>query len=257
MRRGLACVLGVLGLACAESTELTQVVVLVGGDPAIRVLDVRVLDEATGRASSVRTIDLAQRAVKRLPTSFTVAPPKSGAADRFRLSIEGISRSENGDRVPLARTEVVATFTRGESTLLPIVLSAACASEHCDCDGSSACDRVCRVEANEPARCVATPVYERLPTLTPGQELDVLTRGLGACDRGSLPGPTGACEDVDECAFGVDSCSVSPPACVNRLPDAGRFHCACPAGFEGDGVTDDPCVFVCDGGACAAEAGLP
>ena len=43
------------------------------------------------------------------------------------------------------------------------------------------------------------------------------------------------CEDVDECALGLDNCSVNG-VCLN-LP--GSFHCFCLAGWGGDGVTCD------------------
>lgn len=257
MRRFLGTSLFALIAGCHEpEASLTQVIVLVGGDPEIRALDVRVLDVEGATTSSARSFDLALRASGRLPTSFTIVPDSGNRAGKFRLVIEGRASDESGNVRELSRTEVVAAFSPGLTTVLPIVLSPSCAGERCGCKNGERCPRVCRVDPVNLTltSCVPLPVYDELPTLRPGVELDVIARGLGQCEPGAFPNPQGRCEDVDECAFFVDTCSVTPRSCVNRLPEDGRYRCKCPSGHRGSGEADDPCL-PCDGGLCD-DAGL-
>ncbi len=100
--------------------------------------------------------------------------------------------------------------------------------------------------------CAAIPVYADLTRIVPGEELDSLARGLGPCPRGTLPDADGRCVDLDECAFFLDACQVSPRACRNLPPQEGRYECVCPQGCSGTGEADNPCRG-CSDESCRAE----
>ena len=233
-----------MGAGCTESPSApTQVVVLVGGDSRIRRLDVRIYDAVGEEVSSALTIDLTRRDPARLPTSFSVVPPASRAADRFRMIVQGVEETAEHVTRERARREVIVAFSSGATTLLPIVLSAACSEERCGCSGDGPCARTCVPDPSAAANatCTSVPIYESLPPVLPGAELDALRAGIDGCSRGTVPAASGDCEDLDECAFYVDDCQVEPRACVNLTPDAERYACACPSGYSGSGEADDPC----------------
>ncbi len=89
---------------------------------------------------------------------------------------------------------------------------------------------------------------------------DRVTEEVEGCPEGSVcqldQGATKCVPDTDECAQAMDNCDHDPPACFNTL---GSFECACPAGYEGDGIGDDGCVDIdeCEPGkdvVCGAGA---
>lgn len=238
---------GLLGLyaGCTEaSPALTQVIVLVGGDSDVRSLDVRVYDAKGTAMSDSLQIDLDRRDPSRLPTSFTVVPAASNASDRFRIVVQGFDEDAAGIRHERALREAVVAFTPGETTLLPLVLSAACADERCGCVAGEPCAKTCTpsLDAQSGAGCQPVPTYEQLSIVNAGGELDALRAGIDGCPRGTVPAFDGACEDLDECAFYIDECQVKPRACVNLPPAHERYACACPPGYAGTGEADDQCV---------------
>lgn len=247
---------GAVLAGCSEAAvEPTQVIVLVGGDSAIDFLDVRVYDESGSVISSSRSIDLTRRVPARLPTSFTIVPAEGRVGGRFRMRIQGFTTDPLRGTFAQASYEVIAAFSPERSVMLPVVLSAACAEERCGCSEELPCDQTCSPasSAASGAHCTALPVYADLPSVLPGEEFKALKRGLGDCARGTLPGQDGACEDLDECAFYIDECQVTPRACVNRAPDERRYDCVCPPGYSGKGEGDDLCK-LCTGESCPAAA---
>jgi hypothetical protein len=76
--------------------------------------------------------------------------------------------------------------------------------------------------------------------------------GTCACTDGFTGDGVNACDDVDECADGTDTC-LDAATCVNI---DGGFRCDCPAGFTGDGISAcddvDECMLGTD--TCAANA---
>jgi hypothetical protein len=201
-------------LGCAEDSAppLTQVIVLVGGEPLIDALDVRVYDAAGRTASSSRRIDLRRRVPHQLPTSFTVVPASPAGALRFRLVVQGVERAADGSLRERARRELLVSFAPGKTTLLPVLLSAECAGQDCDCPDDAACDRSCDPAAS---RCNPVPDFSELPEVVAGEEREALAEGFPTCAPGSFPAAHGGCVDIDECAFQIDACSVEPRSCVN------------------------------------------
>jgi len=69
--------------------------------------------------------------------------------------------------------------------------------------------------------------------------IDTFTGYTCGCMAG-FSGPTfGQCNDIDECATGVDDCDDSPDACVNYT---GGFGCTCPLGVGGMGRGASGCT---------------
>ena len=60
--------------------------------------------------------------------------------------------------------------------------------------------------------------------------------GTTSCNAGTLTAAT--CQDKDECALGTDDCA-GDAACINT---DGGFSCNCNNGYQGDGVTCQPCA---------------
>lgn len=229
---------------CSESpSALTQVIVLVGGDSSVRSLDVRIYDVEGDEVSSTLHIDLTRRDPARLPTSFSVVPPATNAAGRFRMIVQGLDENAEEITRERARREVIVAFTSGQTTLLPLVLSTSCADERCGCVEDGPCAQTCTPDLAVPggAVCTPVPVYSDLPSVIPGSEIDALRSGIDDCPRGTVPAVDGNCEDLDECAFYIDDCQVEPRACVNLAPSAERYACACPPGYSGTGEADDLC----------------
>jgi len=236
-------------IACQGSpAAATQVVVLVGGDIAATALDATVYDVSGRARSSARRIDLKQRAPHRIPTSFTLVPAAQDPALHFRLVVQGISEDAGGAQLELARREVIAGFMPGHTTLLPIVLAEACAGEHCGCSNREACEDTCLTVLGDTV-CQPVPTYPTLPDVVPGMELEQIQEGLPPCTPGDMPTAEGGCEDLDECAFFLDTCNTDPRACVNTRADQDRYFCHCPSGYSGTGEADDPCV-PCVGSGC-------
>lgn len=231
---------------CTGNPEpATQVVVLVGGDPRIEDVRVAVLNENGRNVAEDRLIGLAQQdSGRRLPTSFTIVPDDFDDPDahRFRLAVTG-RWTQSGEKVPLVRRIVVGGFSPGKTTLLPLVLSGECADQVCGCGWTDdTCSETCepRSVAHAPG-CVPVPNYAQLTEIEPGEELEKVASGFGRCGAGQLLSPSGICADLDECAFGLDDCAVTPPACVNELSGQFGWQCRCPSGFRGDGVGPDGC----------------
>ncbi len=234
--------------ACGSSTPeaISQVVVLVAGDPQIDELVVSVLSENGRNLAETSTISLPRPSDEkpRLPTSFTLIPadPESPEAHRFRLAITG-RRVIAGQHIPLVRRIVVAGFSRHETTLLPVVLSRDCWNETCGCDWThDACSENCVPETiARNAGCQPVADYSKLAAIEPGEELDALARGAGGCSRGEVLDPSGQCTDLDECAFFLDDCDTSPRACINEKSGRYGYRCSCPEGFSGSGTGPDGC----------------
>lgn len=224
----------------------TQVVVVVGSDLPLAKIEATVAKK-NGRDGVLGAYELGSGA--GLPTSFTIVPADD-PADVFRVSVVGYLAS--GDvEVPVVRAIALGRFSAGQTVLLPMALSSECRTrdasfgDFCDCawerDG---CERTCapRGYGENKADCHAVPDYLVLPTVTPGQEVLELDEGTSACDPGEVPSPDGSCVDLNECAFGLDTCDQSPAACVNVLGGQERFTCRCPEGSQGNGVGTDGCV---------------
>lgn len=233
-------------LLCCEGTPgpVTQVVVVVGGDPRVSALEVRVRSETALVFAEDRTFALQAREPdgRRLPTSFTIVPNDRDPAPRFRVEVIGL-RKDGKNLVPFVRRIVNGLFTDGKTTLLPMVLDAACADERCGCSWDDAtCDQSCEPPGFEHgARCASIPKYVRLAEVEPGKELETLDSGGSECEPGEALGPEGTCLDFDECAFGMDDCDHEPFACVNELAGRYGFECRCPTGTRGDGYGADGC----------------
>jgi hypothetical protein len=134
-------------LSSCSSTEVvdaTQVVVVVDSDKTLQAeltkIHVEVLDEA-GK-TSVSTEDFELTAKTKLPLSFGVYQPKSGA-DWFMLKVQGWKGAER--RVESKRIE---HFERGKKLHVQVQLESDCAGNFC---GDRA-DQTCSAEAGG---CVA------------------------------------------------------------------------------------------------------
>lgn len=240
MKRLLAALLGLCASSCAEtrSEPATQVVVVVGGESALALLDVRVYDAEGKTLSSKRSIDLRTRAPGGVPTSFSIIPPEGEREGTFRLVVQGFTRSASGQKEARARRELTAAFSPDKTSLLPLILSGACALETCGCTEDRPCAQSCDPMLGQ---CAPLADYGALAEIEPGRELEQLRDGVGGCARGTFPQADGSCRDLDECAFVLDECSREPPACLNLAPEAGRYKCVCPAGYRGTGEADNPC----------------
>lgn len=233
--------------ACDPGIEpATQVIVVVGGDPRIEALEIRVRSENALQFVEDRSLTLEMRGEnadgRRLPTSFTLVPSPRDPAPRFRLEVVGL-KGFAGGRVPFVRSIVTGPFAPGQTTLLPMALVSACADEGCGCDWEErTCSQTCEPPApGVVARCAAIPSYAKLVEVEPGLELEALQQGLGGCSTQERPGPSGECVDLDECAFGLDDCDRDPQACVNEVSGKYGFACHCPPGTRGEGVGPDGC----------------
>lgn len=242
---------GIVGLlvyaGCTGTPEpATQVVVLVGGEPRIDELVVTVQTENGRNLVATTTIQVPPdpESRRRLPTSFTLVPgdPERPEAYRFRLVVTG-RRSLAGQRFPLVRRIVVGGFSRGETTLLPLVLSSDCIDETCGCDWKQdTCADTCEpASIGRAAGCAPVPEYAELAAIEPGDELAALAHGAGGCRQGEVLDANGQCADLDECAFGLDDCDFMPQACVNEMSGRFGWQCRCPAGYRGTGVGPDGC----------------
>lgn len=228
----------------AETEPATQVIVLVGGDPRIDALQIRVRSESALQFVEDRQITLPRidSEGRRLPTSFTIVPNARDPADRFRIDIVGFETRESVG-IPFVRRIAIGTFSSGRTTLLPIALTTVCANEKCGCEwADAACSQTCEPPSlAESTRCVAVPIYPKLAEVEPGEEREALARGVGGCKRGERLDAKGQCADLDECTFGLDNCDHAPLACENEVAGEYPFACHCPRGYTGEGEGPNGC----------------
>lgn len=246
-RRGALLALACSLFTCAEENErpITQVIVVVAGDPRIESLSISLQSENGRNVSDAQRMVLAKRQDgAHLPTSFTLVPPvdNMGETTRFRLVVTGEQPTSSGT-VPLVRNIAVAPFSPGKTTLLSMVLSRSCALETCGCSFmQDTCADTCLPPGiNTLAGCRAVPVYARLAEVEPGQELTQLQQGAGGCAPGEELSATAICTDLDECEYGFHECDREPFACVNEVSGAARYRCQCPTGTRGNGIGPDGC----------------
>lgn len=246
-RPALLLALAMIGSCTGPLEPASQVVVVVGGDPRINELEVSVLSENGRDLEDTRTIRLKERedTGRALPTSFTLAPadPDHPDAHRFRLVVTGRWKLAGG-AIPLVRKIVIAGFSADKTTVLPLVLSTECVDELCGCSGwqADACPETCEPPSiTHAAGCGPVPDHTRLAEIDPGAELSALAAGIGNCSPGEVLDASGQCADLDECAFGLDDCNTTPPACVNEMSGEYGWQCRCPSGFSGNGVGPNGC----------------